>query len=75
MLEPVYRDAGTGRLLPRLLKVRTCGTVFVTHCRWGPGRVVARNGLGPARVPPLFKPSPEAIAELTSLLAPGGNRS
>ncbi|MER7367065.1 hypothetical protein [Nonomuraea wenchangensis] len=31
VLEPVYRDADTARLLPRLLKNRTRGPVFVTH--------------------------------------------
>ncbi len=31
MLETVYWDAGTARLLPRLLKGRTRGPVFVTH--------------------------------------------
>ena len=135
MLETVYWDAGTARLLPRLLKGRTRGPVFVTHRRPGPGKVVsprdvcpdtglarlsygqaralldehtaaarAGHGLGSARVPALrpdpprragasllmlmaksrhkkpenvrryFKPSPEAIAELTSLLAPGDAR-
>jgi hypothetical protein len=29
-------------LLPRLLKGRTCGPVFVTHRRPGPGKVVTR---------------------------------
>lgn len=37
VLETVYWDAGTARLLPRLLKGRTCGPVFVTHRRPGPG--------------------------------------
>lgn len=33
VLEPVYWDAGTARLLPRLLKGRSRGPVFVTHRR------------------------------------------
>lgn len=37
MLEKVYWDACTARLLPRLLKGRTRGPVFVTHRRPGPG--------------------------------------
>lgn len=53
VLESLYWDVGTALLLPRLLKGRTRGPVFVTHRRPGPG------------------PSSEAIAELTSLLAPG----
>ncbi|MET9357007.1 hypothetical protein ABZY14_29075 [Streptomyces sp. NPDC006617] len=40
-LETVYWDAGTARLLPRLLKGRTRGPVFVTHRRPGPGKVVS----------------------------------
>ena len=135
VLEAVYWDAGTARLLPRLLKGRTRGPVFVTHRRPGPGKVVsprdvcpdtglARLSYGQARalldehtalrgpgsgwdlheyrhsalthlgeqgasllmlmaksrhkkpenVRRYFKPSPEAIAELTSLLAPGDAR-
>jgi hypothetical protein len=134
VLEPVYWDAGTARPLPRVLKGRTRGPVFVTHRRPGPGKVVsprdvcpvtglARLSYGQARalldehtalrgpgtgwdlheyrhsaLPQLgelgasllmlmaksrhkkpenvrryFKPSPEAIAELTSLLVPGGS--
>ncbi|MFI1485806.1 tyrosine-type recombinase/integrase [Streptomyces sp. NPDC020747] len=132
VLEAVYWDAGTARLLPRLLKDRTRGPVFTTHRKPGPGKVVgardvcpdtglARLSYGQARalldegtssgnpgsgwdlheyrhsalthlgeqgasllmlmaksrhkkpenVRKYFKPSPEAIAELTSLLAPG----
>ncbi|GGW72573.1 hypothetical protein GCM10010381_66630 [Streptomyces xantholiticus] len=41
VLETVYWDAGTARLLPRLLKGRTRGPVFVTHRRPGPGKVVS----------------------------------
>lgn len=135
LLETVYWDAGTARLLPRLLKGRTRGPVFVTHRRPGPGKVVsardicpdtglARLSYGQARalldehtavrgpgtgwdlheyrhsaltrlgeqgasllmlmaksrhkkpenVRRYFKPSAEAIAEVTSLLAPGDAR-
>ncbi|MFJ2203291.1 tyrosine-type recombinase/integrase [Streptomyces violaceusniger] len=136
VLETVYWGAGTARLLPRLIKGRTRGPVFVTHRRPGPGKVVsprdvcpdtelARLSYGQARalldehtavggepgsgwdlheyrhsglthlgeqgasllmlmaksrhrkadnVRRYFKPSPEAIAELTSLLAPGDAR-
>lgn len=131
VLETVYWDAGTARLLPRLLRGRTCGPVFFTHRRPGPGKVIsprdvcpdtglARLSYGQARalldehtavrgpgtgwdlheyrhsalthlggqgasllmlmaksrhkkpenVRRYFKPSPEAISELTSLLAP-----
>lgn len=135
VLETVYWDAGTARLLPRLLRGRTRGPVFVTHRRPGPGKVVsprdvcpdtglARLSYGQARalldehtavrgpgtgwdlheyrhgalthlgeqgasllmlmaksrhkkpenVRRYFKPSPEAISELTNLLAPGDSR-
>lgn len=135
MLETVHLDAGTARLLPRLLHGRTRGPVFVTHRRPGPGKVLsardvfpdtgfarlsygqaralldehtAVRGMGtgwdlheyrhsslthlgeqgasllmlmakswhkkPENVRRCFKPSPEAIADLTSLLAPGGSR-
>lgn len=47
VLETVYWDAGTARLLPRLLKGRTRGPVFTTHRRPGPGKV-----LGPRDVCP-----------------------
>ncbi|MFG1966695.1 tyrosine-type recombinase/integrase [Nonomuraea sp. NPDC049028] len=131
VLETVYWDAGAARLLPRLLKGRTRGPVFVTHRRPGPGKVVsprdvcpdtslarlsygqaralldehtALNGPGtgwdlhefrhsalthlgeagtsllmlmaksrhkkPENLRRYFKPSPDAIAEITSLLAP-----
>jgi hypothetical protein len=132
----VYWDAGTARLLPRLLKGRMRGPVFVTHRRPGPGKVVsprdvcpdtgfARLSYGQARalldehtavggtpgtgwdlhewrhsglthlgeagasllmlmtksrhkkpenLRKYFHPSPEAIAEVTSLLAPGDSR-
>ncbi|WP_040907142.1 tyrosine-type recombinase/integrase [Streptomyces griseoflavus] len=129
---PVKAIAGTARLLPRLLRGRIRGPVFVTHRRPGPGKVLsprdvcpttglARLSYGQARalldehtavrgpgtgwdlheyrhsalthlgeqgasllmlmaksrhkkpenVRRYFQPSPEAIAELTSLLAPG----
>ncbi|WP_329084037.1 tyrosine-type recombinase/integrase [Streptosporangium sp. NBC_01469] len=135
VLESLYWDAGTARLLPRLLKGRTRGPVFVAHRRPGAGKVVsardvcpdtglARLSYGQARalldehtatsgpgtgwdlhefrhsalthlgqagasllmlmaksrhkkpenLRRYFKPSPEAIAELTSLLAPGNSR-
>lgn len=135
VLETVYWDAGTARLLPRLLKDRARGPVFTTHRKPGPGKVVssrdvcpdtgfARLSYGQARelldeatatggdgtgwdlheyrhsalthlgeqgasllmlmaksrhkkpenVRKYFKPSPEAIAELTSLLAPGNSQ-
>lgn len=47
MLETVYWDAGTVRLLPRLLKGRTRGPVFVTHRRPGPGMVVSPRDVCP----------------------------
>ncbi|MFF4652632.1 tyrosine-type recombinase/integrase [Streptomyces sp. NPDC001380] len=135
VLETVFWDAGTAWLLPRLLKGRTRGPVFVTHRRPGPGKVLsardvcpdtglARLSYGQARalldqhtalagpgtgsdlheyrhsslthlgeqgaselmlmaksrhkkvenVRRYFKPSAEAIAEVTSLLAPGDAR-
>ncbi|WP_331740112.1 site-specific integrase (plasmid) [Streptomyces albidoflavus] len=134
-LETVYWDAGTARLLPRLVKGRSRGPVFVTHRRPGPGKVLsardvcpdtglARLSYGQARallddhtavhgpgtgwdlheyrhsglshlgeqgasllmlmaksrhkkpenVRRYFKPTPEAISELTGLLAPGDSR-
>jgi hypothetical protein len=107
VLETVYWDAGIARLLPRLLKGRTRGPVFVTHRALldehtavrGPGtgwdlheyRHSSLTHLGeagasllmlmaksrhkkPENIHRYFKPSPESIAELTSLLAPGGSR-
>ncbi|MGV9776138.1 hypothetical protein [Streptosporangium sp. NPDC003464] len=136
VLENLYWDAGTARLpprlLPRLLKGRTHGPVFLPHRRPGPGKVVdaravcpdtglARLSYGqtralldehtaiggpgtgwdlhefrhsalrhlgqagasllmlmaksrhkkPENLRRYFNPSPEALAELTSLLAPG----
>ncbi|WP_433258454.1 hypothetical protein ACQPYK_23565 [Streptosporangium sp. CA-135522] len=136
VLETVFWDAGTARLLPRLIRGRTRGPVFVTHRRPGPGKVVSardvcpdtglgRLSYGQARalldrhtalagpgtgwdlheyrhsglthlgergaselmltaksrhrkaenVRRYFKPSAEAISEVTSLLAPGDVRS
>jgi len=47
VLEPVYWDAGTARLLPRLSKGGTRGPVFVTHRRPGPGKVVSPRDVCP----------------------------
>nr|WP_254400068.1 tyrosine-type recombinase/integrase [Streptomyces sp. AC602_WCS936] len=47
VLETVYWDAGTARLLPRLLRGRTHGPVFVTHRRPGPGKVVSPRDVCP----------------------------
>lgn len=47
VLETVYWDAGTARLLPRLLKGRTRGPVFVTHRKPGPGKVVSPRDICP----------------------------
>lgn len=47
VLETVYWDAGTARLLPRLLKGRARGPVFVTHRRPGPGKVVSSRDVCP----------------------------
>lgn len=47
VLEAVYWDAGTARLLPRLLKGRTRGPVFVTHRKPGPGKVVSPRDICP----------------------------
>ncbi|TDD81498.1 site-specific integrase [Saccharopolyspora karakumensis] len=130
-----YWDAGTARLLPRLLKGRCGGPVFTTHRRPGPGKVLgprdtcpdtglARLSYGQARalldahtahrgpgtgwdlhefrhsalthlgeagasllllmaksrhkkpenVRRYFKPSDQALAEITGLLAPGDSR-
>ncbi|MGW2419026.1 tyrosine-type recombinase/integrase [Streptomyces sp. NPDC001709] len=59
-LEQVWWDAGTARLLPRLIGDRTSGPLFITHRRPGPGKKVdacdvcpdtglARLGYGQAR--------------------------
>jgi hypothetical protein len=47
VLETVYWDAGTARQLPRLLKGRIRGPVFVTHRRPGPGKVVSPRDVCP----------------------------
>ncbi|MBD0743622.1 tyrosine-type recombinase/integrase [Streptomyces sp. CBMA152] len=47
VLETVYWDAGTARLLPRLLRGRTRGPVFVTHRRPGPGKVLSPRDICP----------------------------
>ncbi|WP_298181023.1 hypothetical protein [Saccharomonospora sp.] len=47
VLEIVYWDAGTARLLPRLLKDRTCGPVFLAHRRPGPGKVLGSRDTCP----------------------------
>lgn len=47
VLETVYWDAGAARLLPRLLKGRTRGPVFVTHRRPGPGKVAGPRDVCP----------------------------
>ncbi|WP_280452635.1 hypothetical protein [Nocardia cyriacigeorgica] len=131
----MYWDAGTARLLPRLIRDRTRGPVFVTHRRPGPGKYLADRDvcpdtglarlsydqardlldaatgtdgpghrLGPAPTTPFrpdtprrirrqparthgqvrhrkagnlrryFKPSPQAMRELTSILGPGAER-
>lgn len=56
VLQTVYWDAGTARLLPRLLKGRTRGPVFVTHRRPGPGKVVS-----PARRVPGHRAGPAVV--------------
>ncbi|WP_280202836.1 hypothetical protein [Nocardia cyriacigeorgica] len=43
----VYWDAGTARLLPRLIRDRTRGPVFVTHRRPGPGKYLADRDVCP----------------------------
>lgn len=45
--ETVYWDAGTARLLPRLIKERTRGPLFVTHRRPGPGKAVGERDVCP----------------------------
>ncbi|MEV6324007.1 site-specific integrase [Nocardia sp. NPDC051787] len=47
VLETVYWDAGTARLLPRLIRGRTHGPVFITHRRPGPGKYLADRDLCP----------------------------
>lgn len=45
--ETVYWDAGTARLLPRLIKDRTRGPLFVAHRRPGPGKAVSDRDVCP----------------------------
>lgn len=47
VLENVYWDAGTARLLPRLIRDRTAGPVFLTHRRPGPGKYLGERDLCP----------------------------
>ncbi|MEU2253818.1 site-specific integrase [Nocardia xishanensis] len=47
VLENVYWDAGTARLLPRLIKDRTAGPVFISHRRPGPGKYLGERDLCP----------------------------
>ncbi|MGS2810884.1 hypothetical protein [Nocardia sp. MW-W600-9] len=47
VLEDVYWDAGTARLLLRLLRDRARGPVFVTHRRPGPGKDLADRDVCP----------------------------
>jgi hypothetical protein len=52
ILETVCWDAGTARLLPRLLKGRTCGPVLVYHRKPGPGKVVSLRDVFPDTASP-----------------------
>lgn len=45
--ETVFWEAGTAHLLPRLLRGRTRGPVFVTHRRPGPGKVLGTRDVCP----------------------------
>ncbi|MEU5760074.1 site-specific integrase [Nocardia sp. NPDC047648] len=47
VLENVYWNTGTARLLPRLISDRTRGPVFVTHRRPGPGKYFADRDICP----------------------------
>lgn len=47
VLETVYWDAGTARLLPRLIRGRTRGPVFVGHRRPGPGKYLTDRDVCP----------------------------
>lgn len=47
VLETVFRDAGTARLVPRLLQGRTRGPVFVTRRRPGPGKAFSARDVCP----------------------------
>lgn len=72
-LETVYWDTGTARLLPRLLKGRTRGPVFVTHRKPGPDKVVSVRDVcpdtGPAR--PSYGQAPVLLDEHTAVRGPG----
>ncbi|MDQ1041153.1 integrase [Streptomyces sp. V3I8] len=71
--ETVYWDAGTARLLPRLLKGRTRRPVFVTHRRPGPGKVVSPRDVcpdtGPARLS--YGQARALLDEHTAVRGPG----
>jgi hypothetical protein len=73
VLETVYWDAGTAWLLPRLLKGRTRGPVFVTHRRPGPGKVVSSRDVcldtGLARLS--YGQARALLDEHTALRGPG----
>lgn len=47
VLQTVYWDAGTARLLPRLIKDRTHGPLFVGHRKPGPGKAVNERDVCP----------------------------
>ncbi|MBF6191363.1 site-specific integrase [Nocardia sp. CDC186] len=47
VLETVYWDAGTARLLPRLIKDRTHGPLFVGHRKPGPGKYLGDRDVCP----------------------------
>ncbi|GAA3354545.1 hypothetical protein GCM10017744_013030 [Streptomyces antimycoticus] len=73
LLETVYWEAGTARLLPRLLKGRIRGPLFVTHRRPGPGKVVSPRDVcpdtGPARLS--YGQSRALLGEHTAPRGPG----
>ncbi|MEV4127216.1 hypothetical protein [Nocardia sp. NPDC049707] len=47
VLETVYWDAGTARLLPRLIRDRTHGPIFLTHRKPGPGKYLTDRDVCP----------------------------
>jgi hypothetical protein len=63
VLETAYWDAGTARLLPRLIKGRTRGPVFVTHRKPGPGKAVS-----PRDVCPRHRVCPAVVRQARALL-------
>ncbi len=73
VLETVRWDAGTARLLPRLLKRRACGPVFVTHRRpgTGQGRQPARRVPGHRAGPAVVRAAPRAVDEHAAVRGPG----